>query len=199
MKRIAAILAAAVMFAAPATAQDAVSDHVGMLGFGYYNPNAPVGLRYWTSPSFGFDVGLGFKSENQVAIFDDASDPTKMNTTSLADFAFEVAVLLPLASEENMVVYVRPGIMYMSEAQIIGAAGSQKKESATTFAIPLRLGAEFFLTKFGFPNLSLAGDHGLDFYFMSPAGDGDSVTQIMTVTSGASVVSTSNLGFHFYF
>lgn len=199
MKRFAAICAALLM-ATPAMAQDAVSDHTGMLGFGYFTSDAPIGIRYWSGPNMGFDIGVGFRMQNQNAIQEDGD----MDTTSLLNFALEAGVLVPLASDDNMVLFVRPGLGFSSEQQIIPDAdaanpGDQVKESATTFSLSAMIGAEVFLTKFGWPNVSLAGGHGLVFQSASPAGDGDSVTTIASAIADLSVVSSGNLGFHFYF
>lgn len=201
MKRFAAALVAAVIVAAPATAQDAVSDHVGMIGFGYFTADAPVGVRYWMSPTLGFDVGIGFKMENQQFI-DDDGDPTTPDTDeSTLDFAFEAGVLVPLASDENMILFVRPGIGFASEDMVVtdGTTGEESFEGETTFSISGMIGVELFMTKLGFPNLSLAGGHGVKFETVSPAGDGDSMTTISSALAEVDLVSSSSLGFHFYF
>jgi hypothetical protein len=186
---------------ATADAQDAVSDHIGMLGFGYFTSDAPVGVRYWSSESLGFEGGIGFRSTNNNPFQENGSN----DTTSLLNFAIEAGLLLVLNSDSNMILFVRPGFGFSSQQQIIAdmstdaAPGDQVKESATTFSVSGMIGVELFLTKLGFPNLSFGGGHGLVFSSASPAGDGDSTTTISTALANVNVLSDTNVGFHFYF
>lgn len=204
IKRLVAVCALAGTLTAPATAQDAVSDHIGLLGVGYFTSEAPIGLRYWTGPTTGFDLGFGFTSSTKNPIIENGT----ASTTSLVSYAFELGYLKVLSSDSNMLTFLRPGVLYAGEQMIVpapvavparGTAQDQVKETETRLSVSLMLGAELFMGKFGFPNLSFGGGVGAAFTSTSPAGDGESRAVISTVLADVSVVENAVLGFHFYF
>ncbi len=207
MKRVILVIVALALPAMPASAQDAVSDHVGTIGFGYFSSEAPVGIRYWASPSFGLDLGFGFDMQNQVPIDTDGNHLTDPGaTTTLVDVAVEAGLVLPMASEENMILFFRPGIRFKSEGEVAPpippgeeyATEPQSKESASSFALGAMIGAELFLGRLGLPNVSFSGGVGIEMMSQTPAGGGDSVTTIATSASQVSIVNNASLGFHIY-
>jgi hypothetical protein len=211
MKRLSVLAAALVVFAAEARAQDAVSDHVGMIGLGHFTDSAPFGIRYWSGPNLGLDGGVGFSTRNHQKLPGTEADVDE----SMFGFALEGGVLVVLSSEDSMILFLRPGIGFLSEEVLMyrdsdgdgdpddadadGLADGLEKESASTFVMSALLGVEIFLTKLGFPNLSFSGGHGIELSSFNPAGSGKSTMTIRTVVDKVSVVQTTSLGFHVYF
>jgi len=201
-KRVLIGIALAGALATPAAAQDAISDHIGLLGVGFFSSEAPVGIRYWSGPSTGFDLGFGFSSSSSNPIQENG----EAGTTSLVSYAIEAGYLKVISSDSNMLTYFRPGVMFAGEQMIVpepvsacGTPGDEQKDTETRFSVSLMLGAELFMGKFGFDNLSFGGGIGAAFTSVSPAGGGDSRSVISTVLADVSVVENAVLGFHFYF
>ncbi len=189
---------AALVVVSPVAAQDAISDHLAMLGFGYHSSEAPIGLRFWTGPGLGFEAGVGFRTENEVPMV----GPGGMTrTTSLASVAVEGALLLPLRSDENMIIYFRPGLLYTADQMVVdvGPDIEQDKDTETSVSLGASMGVELFFGRMGFENLSLSAGIGLQFTSTSPAGGGDSKAVIETTIDRLSFVESTDLGFHFYF
>jgi hypothetical protein len=211
MKRVFVLAAALAIFAAGARAQDAVSDHVGMIGLGHFSDSAPFGFRYWSGPNLGFDGGLGFSTQNKQTLPNTESGVDE----SLFGFALEGGVLVVIHSEDSMILFLRPGVAFVSDQVLTyrdsdgdgdpddadgdGVFDALDKESEKTFVVSALIGAELFLTKLGFPNLSFSGGHGLELTSVDPAGTGDRTTSVETVASDVSIVQNTTLGFHFYF
>jgi hypothetical protein len=202
IKHLAITIAAACALGAPANAQDAISDHIGLIGLGFFTSEAPLGVRYWSGPNAGIDLGIGFESSTKNPIVEDG----EASTTSLVRYAFEVGYLRVIGSDSNMITFLRPGVTVAREQQIVpdpsaarGAPGDQTKDTETRLSISLMLGVELFMSKFGFANLSFGGGVGAAFTSVSPAGGGDSRATIGTALADVSVVENASLGFHFYF
>lgn len=202
MKRRVLAVIAATFFSTPVLAQDAISDHLGMLGLGYFTSDAPIGFRYWTSSSLGFDGGIGFRSETDQPLQENGSG----TSTTLVGFGVEGGLLFVLNSEDNMILFFRPGIGFTSRQEIVpdtseGAdPGDEVKRSRKRFTLSAMIGAELFLSRLGFPNLSLGGGTGVSFVNETPPEQGAaSRTEIATILAEVNVVAATNLGFHFYF
>lgn len=201
-KRLALTLAIMCAVAAPARAQDAISDHIGLFGLGFFTSEAPLGIRYWSGPSTGFDLGVGFDSSTKNPIVENG----EASTTSLVSYAVEVGYLKVIRSDSNMISFLRPGVKVAREQMIVpdtstarGTSGDETKDTETRLSVSLMLGVELFMTKFGFGNLSFGGGVGAALTSVSPAGGGDSRVTIGTALADVSVVENANLGFHFYF
>jgi hypothetical protein len=203
IKRLAATVAIASAVASvpagSARAQDAISDHIGLIGVGFFTSEAPLGIRYWSGPNTGFDLGVGFDSSTENAIME-GGEPS---TTSLVSYAFEAGYLRVIRSDSNMITFLRPGVKIAREQMIVpagnGTPGDQEKDTETRLTASLMIGAELFMTKFGFINLSFGGAVGAALTRVSPAGGGDSRLTIGTAVADVSVVENATLGFHFYF
>jgi hypothetical protein len=189
------LVAVAMVWAATANAQDAISDHIGMLGLGYFNADAPIGVRLWMGPTFGVEAGTGFETDAGVAI----SRPGGTDTVNLHHFAIEGALLLPLRSESNTIFFFRPGFGFFRRQEVFGAAGDQRRTSTSTFQLSGMLGLELFLSKLGFDNLSLGAGVGVALTHTDPPGSGGSSTSFGTVLAEVDVMRSSSLGFHYYF
>ncbi len=200
MKHLACLLIGVLFATPPALGQDAVSDHVGTFGFGFFTSDAPVGIRYWASPSFGLDIGVGFKVLSNQVIDEDGEDVTPPTKTSLYDFAVEAGIVFPMASEENMILFFRPGLGLMTEARIVTDefTREQARKYDNTFRLNAMIGAELFLGRLGFPNLSFEGGYGVELTSFSPAEGGDSTTYISTGYREVNLVRNATLGFHIY-
>lgn len=189
---------AVTLMAGTAFAQTANQRVEGLKGFGYHNSGAPdgpsiVGVRYWMNDGMAVDFGVGIGFENNVT---DPADPA--TTTSLLDFAFDLGVPWVMHGEENMIVYLRPGVT------IGGIQGfdtvTDEKAYSTAFRGELALGGEFFLGQLGWPNLSFSGQIGLGVDVNSPRDDGsESTVTFSTSVQDVSITESTQLGFHIYF
>jgi len=163
-------------------------DMTGKYGLGFWTEESAVGGRYWFGEKVGFDIGVGFMSEDS---FVRDSEGNMVDETA-SGFSFDAGLLYVVFPTERANFFVRPGIMYKSEDMAIPTGNDSETEfdAQTTFSGSFTLGGELF---FG-DNFSLSAGHGLRFMSISPAGDGDSQTKFETFGS-----SITNIGFHFYF
>ncbi len=173
---------------------------IGKIGVGYTNSNAPVGVRMWFSPQYAFDAGLGFIMRGNERDHE-ATDPD--DTTTTTDFALDLGFLAALYRGNNASLFGRVGLNFDRDyADGREDDGDPVYSSVETLTISGMVGMELFLGAFGFPELALQGAVGLGFENVSPAervGDEDSDWAMGTLSTGVSVVSTAQLGFHFYF
>ena len=205
-------------FASAALAQNANQRVVGKKGIGFTNSDAPFGMRYWMSDAMAIDIGVGLGvdtkavASGKVAGGIDASlIPSSIGTDeTLFDFAIDVGLPFVLHSEENMIVYFRPGAGMRGDQVFTGVTLEQTgtnppvvtdvtKDYETAFNVGLGLGGEFFLGQLGWPNLSFGGQVGLNVEILTPAGDGDTDINFWTNTTNVSIVDSGALGFHIYF
>lgn len=173
---------------------DALSAHAGMIGFGFFTTDAPVGIRRW-GQTVGLEAGVGFRSETSVPIDDGTSDAT----TSLVSVAVEGGLLFPLAADPHMILYFRPGMGFRSDEQVVGDAGEMRTRTESTLSLSATIGTELFLGVLGFPNLSFGGGIGLIFESVEPADGGDTRATVSTSATDLGVVHSGELGFHLYF
>jgi hypothetical protein len=185
-------------FANAAMAENANQRMVGKKGIGYYNSDAPVGMRYWMSDAMAVDVGVGLdvltKQDNS------ASSPAIEDETFL-NWAFDVGLPWVLHSEENTIVYFRPGVTLVGDKNFDNST-LEPADTAydMTFTGGLGLGGEFFLGQLGWPNLSFSGDVGIGFNVFLPKEDGaETQFNLGTTSNDVSVVNTGSIGFHIYF
>ncbi|HKQ19740.1 MAG TPA: hypothetical protein VJW75_08340, partial [Candidatus Eisenbacteria bacterium] len=94
MKRI--LLALTVSLLALPSSSFAV-DKTGHLAVGYFNPDAPLGIRYPISPKVGLDIGLGF---DQDEISDDPTTATVGDEKKNLQLHVEAGVPLTIMSRE---------------------------------------------------------------------------------------------------
>jgi len=203
MYRVVKILAVAALMVAvtsSAFAQTANQRLEGMTGVGYFNSVAPVGVRHWVNDGMAVDVGVGVNFQNNQSYVDQSS---VVQTTSLFDYAIDVGVPVVMHGEENMIVYFRPGVTLAGVQGFVAdntVPGTGDKGYDTTVRGEVSLGGEFFLSQFGWPNLSLSGQVGVGVDWMKPRQDGaDSSVQFSTSTTGVDITKSGNMGFRLYF
>jgi hypothetical protein len=186
-------------FAGAALAENANQRVVGKKGVGYFSSEAPVGVRYWMSDAMAIDFGVGLDVDTKV---DNPASPTTLEDETFFDWAFDVGLPFVLHSEENTIVYFRPGVTVAGTQVFDGAptAAANDKVYDIGFTGGLGLGGEFFLGQLGWPNLSFSGQVGLAVEVVSPGTEGaDSQVNFSTTRDDVSVVNTGTLGFHIYF
>jgi len=190
-----ALTVAATIVATAAKAQDAISDHIGMFGIGYFHRDAPIGARLWMSPTFGVEAGIGFGIDADVPI----SRESGTGTVNLDRWAVEGALLFPLRSEPHLIFYARPGVGFFRSEEIIGGSGEQRTRSLSRIEVSGLLALELFFSKLGFDNLSLGAGHGVAITHTDPSGSGGSSTSFGTRLAELDLVQSSSVGFHYYF
>jgi hypothetical protein len=178
-------------FAVTSTAKDLT----GRFGLGYYESDAPVGIRYWVNEKIGIDAGIGFQSVDGIIQeeWNNSGDYTA-DTVSATQFVFSVGVPYVVYPTERANFMVRPGLLFKSndkkfkdEEEIREKLGI---EGESQIYITLHLVGEVF---FG-DHFSLEAAHGFNVGMISPFGDGDS-----KMNFGSASGSITQLGFHFYF
>lgn len=185
-------------FAGAAMAENANQRVVGKKGIGYFSSDAPVGVRYWMSDAMAVDFGVGLDVNTKV----DNPSSAAIEDESFFDWAFDVGLPLVLHSEENTIVYFRPGVTIAGDQVFDGAttAAANDKVYDIGFTGGLGLGGEFFLGQLGWPNLSFSGQVGLAVQVVSPGTEGaDTTVNFNTTRDDVSVVNTGSIGFHIYF
>ena len=151
-------------------------DMTGRFGLGYFNSDAPVGMRYWFSPKVGIDLGVGFESRDLGA----------NNATS---YWIEGGIPYTIYSADNANLYLRAsGTLGILDDRVYGSGTLDK--TWTTVRVTIGPAAEVF---FG-DHFSLQAAHGIAIDFVSPPDPAESLTSVSTLAGGV-----SELGFHFYF
>lgn len=179
MKRIA--LFAALATTLVASAAMAAGPAKGKFGLGYFDPNAPVGVRYWVNEKVGVDLGVGFSQ-------------TEDQAETLNGYRIDIGVPISVANYENAFFFVRPGFIYDTQQDLLVDFGPPvvvDKYDINSWAIGLDLGVEWFIND----RFSLQVGHG--FGYSSTKADlpgAETSTGIQTRDLGI-----SNVGFHFYF
>ena len=199
MNRVIRLLGVALLvmaFVGAAWAENANQRVVGKKGIGFYNGVAPVGVRYWMSDGMALDFGVGLTMNTKVP------NPGNQADETLMDFSFDVGVPFVLHSEENMIVYFRPGLTLQGDQGFVSGTGTTARDKGydTAFSGELSLGGEFFLGNFGWPNLSFSGQVGLGIQAVKSREEGaETVLGFTTTKDDVSVVNNGTLGFHIYF
>ncbi|MDX9721624.1 MAG: hypothetical protein RBU37_12815 [Myxococcota bacterium] len=200
MKRLSLMLLLLALLALPTSlfAQEGAAAAVGKIGVGYTHTNAPLGIRMWFSDQFGFDVGAGLVLHGNE---DDHEDPGDDTTT--VDFALDGGFLIALQRSTNSIFFARIGLNFDRRyADGFENDGEPVYSSQETLSIAGMAGIELFMTALGFPNLSLQGAVGVGLqYVVGPqrVGDEENDWSFGSMTTGVSLVGTTQLGFHYYF
>jgi len=149
LKRILVVAALAAVLV-PASAQ--AVDHTGSWGVGFYDYNAPLGLRYQFSEKMAFDFGLGLDS------FEDTDfSATPVDTKNYLTYAIEVGLPITLVKMDRADFFFRPGLLWESIPYQLDNGTSVSDERASETFFKLHLGAEYHATD----NLSLSVGHGI--------------------------------------
>lgn len=196
--RFLGVMVAVMMLATSAMAQTANQRLEGMMGVGFFNSDAPVGVRYWMNDGMAVDFGIGLNVQNNQSY----STTSGTETTSFFDYAFDIGLPIVMHGEENMIVYFRPGVSIVGDQDFDPnpTAEAGDKAYATNFRGEVALGGEFFLGQLGWPNLSFSGQVGVGIDVMSSAlDDVDSDIVFSTTTTGVDITRSANAGFRIYF
>jgi hypothetical protein len=117
----------------------------GRVGLGMLSPETPIGVRYFWTRRFGFEIGVGLQlGEHRPR------------------YLFEAAGLVALAPGTRTNTYLRPGVRYItSELEV---------EPRTTVQFSLSAGIEHFLSG----SFAVTAGAGVAVDFVSPeSGAGD--------------------------
>lgn len=176
MKRlIGAVALALVLVAGVASAQGAPQHPKGALGF--HNVEAPLGIRWWMNDKVAIDVGLGIGSEEDPGLDE-----------SFSHWAVDVGVPIRLQSFDKLHFILRPGLLYMSQEDLIDAGPPVEKDNDTLMMIGAELEAEYFFSD----RFSVSAAHGFAIINNDPAV-GESTSDWGTTGS-----NFTNIGFHVY-
>ncbi|MEO7295850.1 MAG: outer membrane beta-barrel protein [Candidatus Limnocylindria bacterium] len=190
LKRILTVAAFAAILV-PASSQ--AVDHTGQWAVGFYDYDAPLGLRYQFGEKLAFDFGLGLSSFEDE---DNAStDPNA--TKNFTTYAIEVGLPITLAKMDRADFFFRPGLLWKSIPYQLDNGTSVSNERASETLFKLHLGAEYHATD----NLSLSVGHGIGIFNDSgtfpsafegsePEGSTEWSTQGLGIT---------DIGFRWYF
>lgn len=176
------LVAVLTVFLAPAAWS--TEDMTGKLAIGFFNSDAPVGVRYWVSEMVAVDIGVGFSS---IEVADTAGEAT--NTASFwIEAGFPIKLL---EGGERAHFFFRPGILLgILDDRHFGTG--MLDEKWTTIDFTLALGAEVF---FG-SHLSIEATHGIIINYTSPPED---VSDEATIDYGTFGNGLTEVGFRFYF
>jgi hypothetical protein len=194
MKRI--LLALSLSLLALPSSSFAV-DKTGHLAIGYFNPDAPLGIRYPITPKVALDVGVGFA---QAEIGDDPTTAAAGDEKKNMEFHIEAGIPLTIMDRENVNLFFRPGVLFrfIPTYNRATVADPYEKKSESETAISLILGAEWFPTG----DLSLSVGTGLEIESSKGVDANDLTTGDLDSSSsinGLQALDITRIGFHFYF
>jgi hypothetical protein len=170
------IIALAVFLAIPMVTN--AKDLTGRFSLGYFDSDAPVGIRYWATEKIGFDLGVGFES---IDLGDE-------NGTS---FWLEVGVPYVVYPTDRANFFIRPGVVFASlDNRVYGSGDLDEKWSV--FTLLLTPGAEVFFGE----HFSLQAAHGFALRITSPP---DEISDESSTDFSSIAASVTTIGFHFYF
>jgi hypothetical protein len=189
-KRILA-LAALVALSVPTFAHAA--DSKGVWALGYWNKNAPIGIRYQATDKMGVDLAFGFQTSKGI---DESSASTPEKTFNTFDVDFGLPMNLKRTERANF--FFRPGVTFQMVPYYVGTSGTATKKTLNNLAVSGTLGAEWKVTD----NLSLSVGHGIEWDkangFVAP-GDLFPAEVTKESTFGTRALSLTDLGFRWYF
>lgn len=173
------------------------ADKTGKLAIGYFNPDAPLGVRYQISPKLGLDLGIGFA---QYEIGDDPSTVAAGDEKKNLQLNLEVGIPLTLIQRDHVDLFFRPGVLFQSIPTYNRPTGADPydKKSETDISFSAIVGAEWFATD----DLSLSVGTGLEFASTRGVDPNDLTTgdvESTTLINGLQALDITRIGFHFYF
>ena len=195
MRRILFTLAAALL--ALPSISSAQTDRSGKVAVGYFDPEAPLGIRYQVSPKLGLDLGFGF---TQAEIGDDPTTVTAGDEKKNLQLHIEAGVPLTLIQRDHVNLFFRPGVLFrfIPTYNQPTVPDPYEKKTETDTAVSLILGAEWFATD----DLSLSVGHGLEFTSTKGVDANDLTTgeqESSSLINGMQALDITRIGFHFYF
>ena len=195
MRRILFTLAAALL--ALPSVSSAQTDRSGKVAVGYFDPEAPLGIRYQVSPKLGLDLGFGFA---QAEIGDDPTTVTAGDEKKNLQLHIEAGVPLTLIQRDHVNLFFRPGVLFrfVPTYNQPTVPDPYEKKTETDTAVSLILGAEWFATD----DLSLSVGHGLEVTSTKGVDANDLTTgeqESSSLINGMQALDITRIGFHFYF
>ncbi len=186
------VLAAFAALLVPATSQ--AVDHTGQWALGWYDREAPIGVRYQFSEKAAVDFGFGLSSAEGV---DYAS--TTPDTKNFLDYAVEVGVPVTLVRADRADFFFRPGLRWTSTPyQFDDGVNPVSDERASDIGVKLHLGAEWHATD----RFSITAGHGVEIASSKGVSSGQLVTGAKPESStswSTGGFDVTQLGFRFYF
>lgn len=189
LKRVLTLAAFAVLFV-PAVSH--AVDHSKQWALGYYNSDAPIGIRYQFSEKAAFDFGVGFSSFEG----EDNSSATP-DTKNYLTYNIELGVPITLVKTDRADFFFRPGLLWSSVPYQLDNGTSVSDERASDIMIEAHLGAEWHVTD----NFSVSAGHGINIVSSKgvDAGDLRGSEPESSTSWGSSGLSITDIGFHWYF
>ncbi len=171
-------------------------DKKGKLALGYFDSQAPLGVRYWFSPRLGADLGVGFEAIRY---------PLGMNTAAkVADkegansLWLEAGIPYVVYPTERANLFVRlGGVLGFPDDNLYSYNLGRGNDTitghtSTYFSLKLTPGVEFWVTD----NFSLEVAHGVEFLVLDPY----KTSKVdASYRFGSTASSLTQIGFHFYF
>ena len=184
-------LAALIFLFVPARSH--AQDHKGSWALGYWDKNAPLGVRYQVNEKVGIDLALGFQTSKGV---DEASATTPEKT--FTTFAVDFGIPFNLVRTEHANFFFRPGLTSQMIPYYVGPSGAATKKTLSNLAVSGTLGAEWKATE----HLTLSVGHGVEWDKSNPfVGPGDLLGAEATKEStfGSRAFDITEIGFRWYF
>jgi hypothetical protein len=188
LKRILAIAAFATILI-PATSH--AVDHKGQWAAGYYDFDAPFGLRYQFGEKTAFDFGFGVDSFS-------GSDADEPGAKSFVTVNVEAGVPITMVKTDRADFFIRPGLLYTSIPwQLDNDINPVSDERSSDVQFKLHLGAEWHVTD----NFSLSAGHGIniDNNHGVIVGSVNNVKPKSTTSFSTEPFAITQIGFHWYF
>jgi hypothetical protein len=175
------------------------------------SPMAPVltvpaiGLRYWSSPTMGVDVALGFGwAGGSSDIYGTSTDKD-----SVFGFVLQGGLPFALSTHRHVSFQVIPQVAFAYGKQTItdpSGAGNDTDYAGMRLAIGARAGFEVFFGFIGIPELALSATVGAQFEMVkitrdtSTSNDSDTtLTFTTTVENNPWDIFTGNIAARYYF
>jgi hypothetical protein len=171
-------------------------DHSGKWALGYWDPAAPIGIRYTFSPKMAVDFAVGFAT---AKVTDYTS--TDLSEATKVQFHFEAGFPITLAQKDKVNFFFRPGVLVKMIPYYFSADDGVTVESktATDFAVSGILGVEWFPVD----DFSLSVGHGIQVVSSKGVSLGEPVgptePKSETTFNGLQGLDVTKIGFHYYF
>jgi hypothetical protein len=132
-----------------------------------------IGLRYWTSPSLGIDVAVGFGWMGGSTDVGGMS----MDKDSVFGFVLQGGLPLALATRRHVSFQAIPFVTFAHGQTSTGATGATTDFSGNRVEVGARAGFEVFFGFIGIPELSLSATVGLQFEMFKNSASSNGVSQ----------------------
>jgi hypothetical protein len=146
-----------------------------------------IGVRYWATPSVGFDFAVGFSwSGGSVDAGGMLTDKD-----SVSGYLVQAGVPLALSTHRHVSFQVIPTIAYAQGQTSIGTGMAAVDFSGLRFDVGARAGLELFFGFIGVPELSLSATVGVQFEVRRYTFETSEVRQHDTTTGFSTTVQNN--------